>query len=494
MNVTLGSRISFAIIGAFAFGVVGCSIVPDKTIPVQIGAQHFNHEAGDASGQAVTLDWVQLFHDAELTRLVSVATQMNFDLRIAQARVDRAHALFLASEAYQVPTVQIAPTLSRDRVSQTVVDPLSKQMQTTWSMPVEVSYDLDLWGRLQGQSNATRLDAVATEADASSLRLKIATDVAITYLTLRYLKLDENELNQAIVLRQTELDLMKQRLRAGTVGDLDVLRAATELSTAQADLADSIREAEDTVDALAVLTGVAAPDIRVSLMSGEVTLPSIPAGIPSEVLAHRPDIYAAERRVEAASIEIGVAKTSYLPSLALTADGGFASRDIATFLDRNSSIWGLAITSALVLFDGGKRAAYVKAAQAGYQIADANYRGVALVALRQVQDALNDVAAQQSRSDSYSKAALTSVQTAELSRRRYEHGFVSYFEVVDADRSALAIQRSLIRSQQAQAVGIVTLIGALGGGWGPGEVFSKRADRDDVGLPDGSPAGSAPAR
>jgi multidrug efflux system outer membrane protein len=494
MNAISGSRMRIALIGAFTFCVSGCSIVSDKTIPFEASSQHFNHEVPEGNGRPVTVDWAQLFDDPELLRLVKMATQMNFDLKAAQARVDQAHALFLASQAYKVPSVQIAPSVSRDRVSQTVDDPLSRQVLRTWSVPLEASYDLDLWGRLQGQANATRLDAVAIEADASSLRLKIATDVAITYLTLRYLKLDENELHRAIELRQTELDLMRQRRRAGAVGDLDVLRAQTELSTAQADLADSIREAEDTVDALAVLTGVAAPDMRVSLMSGEVTLPAVPAGIPSNVLEQRPDIYAAERRVEAASIEIGVAKTSYLPSLTLTANGGFASSDVATFLDRNSSIWGLAVTAALVLEDGGKRAAYVKSAEAGHDVADANYRGVALTALRQVQDALNDIAAQQARSDAYEKAASTSAQTAELSRRRYEHGFVTYFEVVDADRSALAIQRSLIRSRQAQAVGIVTLIGALGGGWRPGEVLSKRADRDDVGLPDGSPAGSAAAR
>jgi multidrug efflux system outer membrane protein len=162
---------------------------------------------------------------------------------------------------------------------------------------------------------------------------------------------------------------------------------------------------------------------------------------------------------------IGIARTAYLPSLTLTADGGFASRDLGTFLDRNSSVWSLAVGLGLTIFDGGRRDALVRSATAGYDGTRALYEKSVLEAIREVQDSLNDIEASRARVTKYVEASRTSEATASLSRSRYRHGYISYFEVVDSDRNALNAQRTLIHSQQALAVSTVSLVKALGGGW-----------------------------
>ncbi|MFM0220718.1 efflux transporter outer membrane subunit [Paraburkholderia dipogonis] len=447
--------------------LTACSVTPRSSTPLALSDAPFRHAASTHVPAISDGAWPALFADPLLGSLIDAALANNYEIASANARIAQARALVMASDAYQVPTVGIRPSLSRNRVSGTVDDALPKRMLRTWALPVDATYEVDLWGRLKGQADVAREDALAVQADAAAVRLRVATEVASDYLTLRFVEQDSAELRQTIELRQAALQLVQRRVKAGAASDLDALRAATELNTANADLAESERERDNLVDALAVLTGRSVTDLTIGAGLAPVELPDIPVGLPSALLEQRPDIYAAQRRLDAASLQIGIARTAYLPTLTLTADGGFASRDLSSFLDRNSSVWGLAISAALTLIDGGRRRAEIESAQAGYMIADANSKALMLDALRQVQDALNDVAAQRLRIAAYEKAASTSSQAARLSRSRYEHGYVDYFEVVDSDREALSIQRELIHSRQAQAVAIVTLVRAIGGGWTP---------------------------
>ncbi|UKV74041.1 TolC family protein [Burkholderia vietnamiensis] len=191
-------------------------------------------------------------------------------------------------------------------------------------------------------------------------------------------------------------------------------------------------------------------------------------------------MFAAARRVDAASLEVGIARTAWLPTLTLTADGGFATRDLRTFIDRNSSLWSLGANVALTLFDGGKRDAAVAAARAGVEVADANYRATAIGALRDVQDALNDIAAQRERIARYGDAVRATDAAARLSLSRYAHGYVGYLEVIDADRDALNARRQLIHSRQALAIATVSLVRALGGGWTAPAGAGRQAAHDAV--------------
>ncbi|MDR6498551.1 multidrug efflux system outer membrane protein [Burkholderia ambifaria] len=458
-----------------------CTIAPQPLAPVAVGTDRFRHADGPDEPAPSLVEWPASFGAPPLVALVDAALADNHDIRAAAARVDQAQALLGVREAALAPTVGVDPSFSRSRVSGTVDNALPKRTMHNWSVPFNASYEVDLWGRLRGDAEIGRQNVLQADADRAAVRLRVATDVASDYLTLHFVEQDLATLARAIELRRTALDVIAARVRAGAASDLDALRAAADLDTARADLADSRRLRENLVDALAVLTGVSPSAFSVAPTASAMRVPEVPPGLPSALLAQRPDVYAAARRVDAASLEIGVARTAWLPTLTLTAQGGFASRDLGTFLDRNSSLWGLGASVAETVFDGGKREAAVAAAKAGAELADANYRATALGALREVQDALNDIAAQKERIVRYDSAARATEAAARLSLSRYGHGYVSYLEVIDADRDALNARRQLIHSRQALAIATVNLVRALGGGWTPPAArpadVANRADR-----------------
>ncbi|KVD08301.1 RND transporter [Burkholderia ubonensis] len=447
--------------------LAACTIAPQPLAPIAVERDSFRHADTSAASGSSLAGWPASFGDPQLATLVDAALAHNADLHAAAARVDQAQALLGVREAALAPTVGVSPSFSRSRVSGTVDNALPKRTMHNWSVPVSASYEVDLWGRLRGDADIGAQNLLQAAADRDAMRVRVATEVASDYLTLHYVDEDLAALDRAIGLRRTALDVIAARVRAGAASDLDALRAAADLDTARAELADSRRLRENLVDALAVLTGVSPTAFDVGPTAAALRVPNVPPGLPSALLARRPDVFAAARRADAASLELGVARTAWLPTLTLTAQGGFASRDLGSFLDRNSSLWGLGASVAQTLLDGGKRRAAVDAARAGTDIAAANYRATALDALREVQVALNDIAAQKERIARYDSAARATDAAARLSLSRYGHGYVSYLEVIDADRDALNARRQLIHSRQALTTATVGLVRALGGGWAP---------------------------
>ncbi|KVU43851.1 RND transporter [Burkholderia ubonensis] len=447
--------------------LAACTIAPQPLAPIAVERDSFRHADTSAASGSSLAGWPASFGDPQLATLVDAALAHNADLHAAAARVDQAQALLGVREAALAPTVGVSPSFSRSRVSGTVDNALPKRTMHNWSVPVSASYEVDLWGRLRGDADIGAQNLLQAAADRDAMRVRVATEVASDYLTLHYVDEDLAALDRAIGLRRTALDVIAARVRAGAASDLDALRAAADLDTARAELADSRRLRENLVDALAVLTGVSPTAFDVGPTAAALRVPNVPPGLPSALLARRPDVFAAARRADAASLELGVARTAWLPTLTLTAQGGFASRDLGSFLDHNSSLWGLGASVAQTLLDGGKRRAAVDAARAGTDIAAANYRATALDALRDVQDALNDIAAQKERIARYESAARATDAATRLSLSRYGHGYVSYLEVIDADRDALNARRQLIHSRQALATATVGLVRALGGGWTP---------------------------
>ncbi|KVR16617.1 RND transporter [Burkholderia ubonensis] len=447
--------------------LAACTIAPQPLAPIAVERDSFRHADTSAASGSSLAGWPASFGDPQLATLVDAALAHNADLHAAAARVDQAQALLGVREAALAPTVGVSPSFSRSRVSGTVDNALPKRTMHNWSVPVSASYEVDLWGRLRGDADIGAQNLLQAAADRDAMRVRVATEVASDYLTLHYVDEDLAALDRAIGLRRTALDVIAARVRAGAASDLDALRAAADLDTARTELADSRRLRENLVDALAVLTGVSPTAFDVGPTAAALRVPNVPPGLPSALLARRPDVFAAARHADAASLELGVARTAWLPTLTLTAQGGFASRDLGSFLDRNSSLWGLGASVAQTLLDGGKRRAAVDAARAGTDIAAANYRATALDALRDVQDALNDIAAQKERIARYESAARATDAATRLSLSRYGHGYVSYLEVIDADRDALNARRQLIHSRQALATATVGLVRALGGGWTP---------------------------
>ncbi len=272
-------------------------------------------------------------------------------------------------------------------------------------------------------------------------------------------------LERTLGLRREALQLAERRAHAGSVGDLDVVRARADLALTEADLQDSRRRRELAEHALAVLQDRNAISFELPAQPLQNAIPAIPAGLPADLLRRRPDVAQNERALKAANERIGIAEAAFFPSIRLTAFAGVASNDLSNLLDKPSEIWSIGPSIGLPLFDGGRNRGNLEAAQARYRQAAAQYRLSVLGAFRETQDGLSDVAYLRERSESLHAAVVASVQAAKISRSRYDRGLVGYFEVVESERSALVTQRAEIQNDQQRLVAAVSLIKALGGGW-----------------------------
>ncbi len=420
--------------------------------------------------------WWNLFGDDELDRHVTATLAANQDLAVALARFDQSRALLGVARADEFPDVSFAPAYSRGRTSATVANRFPYLETTVWQAPVEVAYEVDLWGRVQRSVEAAGAD-VQGDADAvAAVRLSLAASTVSTYLSLRSSDREIDILSRTVGLREDELSLADRRARAGVVGDLDVLRARAELSQTRADLADAHRRRDNLEHALAVLEARNAADFIVAPVAWTPHVPEVPAGLPSTLLERRPDVASDERALAAASARIGVAKAAFFPSVSLTATGGLASGRLGDLTNSDSQIWSIGPLVHLPIFEGGRNRSRLEAAEAVYRGAEAKWRQTGITAFREVQDALADTTWLRERGVALDATVDASTAAAKLSRSRYDRGLAGYFEVVDSERQALGSQRAVIENDQQRLLAAVSLIKALGGGWKEGDAVPRQPD------------------
>ena len=409
--------------------------------------------------------WWRLFGDAELDRHIEAVLQANPNLTLALARFDESRALLGVTRADELPSVAFDPLAARARTSGTVSNRLPALDTTLYRVPFDVAYEIDLWGRVRHSVAAAQAQLQGSADAIAAVRLALSADAASTYFSIRSSDREIDVLERTLGLRRDALQLAERRAHAGTVGDLDVVRARADLAQTEADLIDSRRRRELAQHALAVLEDRNAISFELSARAFDTAIPEIPAGLPADLLRRRPDVAQNERALKAANERIGIAEAAFFPSIRLTASAGVASNDLSNVLDKPSEIWSIGPSLVLPVFDGGRNRGNLEAAQARYRQAEALYRSSVLGAFRETQDGLSDVAYLRERGHSLAAAAVASTQAAKISRSRYDRGLVGYFEVVESERIALATQRAEIQNDQQRLVAAVSLIKALGGGW-----------------------------
>jgi multidrug efflux system outer membrane protein len=421
--------------------------------------------------------WWSLFADPALDQLESRALAANQDLRAAAARVEQAAAAAgLARSAYW-PQLALDPSATRERTSATVDNPLPVSPATTYRAPLVASWELDLFGRVRRLNESARAEADASAATFESVRLALTAEVAENYFSLRAADRELALLRDAVALRRRALDLVSARLKSGAATELDTARAETELAGAEAEAAALARRRATLQDALAVLVGEPASSfaiVAVADAAGASKTPSagrtrvpptIPAGLPSALLERRPDIAAAERSLAAANARIGVAKAAFFPAISLTGGAGYASGDIDRLFHADSRIWSIGPSLYLPIFQGGRNRANLDRSRAAFEEGVAVFRQRVLVAFREVQDALTATLWLADQSAAQKRAVASAQRAATLALTRYDAGFVSYLEVIDAQRTALATERADTRLGAQRLNTSVALIKALGGGW-----------------------------
>jgi multidrug efflux system outer membrane protein len=453
-----------------ALVLAGCAAPPIDTsqfpvVPAEFkeaGTQWIASKPAEAQARG---EWWKAFNDPVLDDLVARADRANTSIQVAAARLAQARALVKSADAERMPQVGIGASAIRGDGISTVNAPAGNP-RNVFSLAANVSYEADVFGRLAQASHAANLDARAREALLQSARLVAQADVAQNYLALRAVDTERSLVRRTLAAYRGTLDLTERRFRAGDVAELDVARAKTEVAATESEALALDRRRAELEHAIAVLVGEAATSFSVADVEWTTALPVIPPGVPSIVLARRPDVSAAEEAMLAAQARVGVAKMAWLPGISLTGAAGQASSDLSDLFKWSSRAWIVGALFSLPVFDGGKREAGIVYASGEMDAAVARYREQVLVAFRDVEDQLSALRLLAQQADAQDRAVQSAARATALSDSRYRNGLVSQLDLLDAQRSELRNRRSALQVKSAQYQATVGLVRALGGDWG----------------------------
>lgn len=464
---------------AIAVALGGCSLAPAYKPPVTPQAQAYR-EVGpwvtaQPSDQLPRDNWWQLYGDPDLDQLQTKLLANNATLAAALAHYTQAQAFSAEASSELFPQIGAGANGTRQRQSRTTAtrDAAAGDVYDNYSVGVQGSYEVDLWGSVRNTVTEGRDNALAAKADLASAQLSLQAELVDSYMQLRSLDQQIALLQQTIQAYEKALKLTQTLHAGGIVSGLDVSRAQTQLSDARSQWSQSVAQRVLMQDTIAVLVGENASSFSLPEQTAAIALPVVPVGVPSTLLQRRPDIAAAERRVAADNAGIGVARAAWFPSLTLAAQGGFQSGKWANLITAPNRFWSLGPELALDVFDGGYRKATIEAAKAKTDEAGATYRGVVLDAFRQVQDNLALLDNLGTASTNQKDASDAAQHALDLSMTQYKHGAVSYLDVVQAQTVALQEQRGLLQLDTQRLRASVQLIRALGGGWSADQLARK---------------------
>ncbi len=410
------------------------------------------------------LKWWELFHNEELTRLIEAALINNKEMAIAMARIEEARATLGFVRADQFPNLDGTAGATRGNLIPGAGLPGS--INETFVLAANLSFELDLWGKLRRSTEAARAELLATVEARNVVTITLISDVASVYLLL--LDLDERVsiAHRTVKTRQDSLDIIQARFDHGTVPLIDVNQAQIELADAAAQLAALKREGQRAENLLGVLLGQnPGPIIRTRGNEDTLFPPEIPAGLPSELLERRPDVRQASQQLAAQTARIGVAEALRFPSLSLTGTFGLASTDLNNFFSGDNQAWGLSANLLGPIFDAGRNKSRVEAERARTVQLLNNYELVVLRAFQEVEDSLIDISTYRDEAHARDRQVVAARSASKLSLARYNGGVTSYLEVLESDRSLFRAELLSSSTSRQQLVAIISLYKALGGGW-----------------------------
>ena len=462
MNIRIPTLMLTAVLGARA-SVGPAYQRPELQLP---GA--FPGATATDSAIEIRADWWTLYGDPTLDTLIRSALERNADIRIAVARIEETDANLREADAAFLPEITLGSSGSRSRVSQQNATPIPggvSPIRNSVRLAASTSFELDFWGRLRRGVEAVRATALASRYSRDTVALTLTGLVAQSYFSLRSLDAQTIILRETLKTRDESLSLARRRAEAGVASDLELNQAESSRADAAIQLADILRQRALIEHQLAILAGsldltVAGGDIRTLPLP-----PAPPVGLPSSLLARRPDIAQAEAALMAANAQIGVARAELFPLVSLTGTYGSESRALASLLTTGAGIWSIGFAMTLPIFDAGRRAARVDAAEARERQVLFGYQKAVETGFREVADALTNVASSRGTEADYTARANAARNALRLATRRYEAGYSSFLEVLDAQRTSNEAELAVIRNRLATLSASVDLMKALGGGW-----------------------------
>ena len=451
--------------------LASCSVGPKYSKPTVPSTPLFTEPppAGWKNAQPADSElkgnWWELFGDAQLNALEQQVAPANQSLKIADANFRQARAQIQIARSALYPTVGTAPSITHNRTSTNSPSGVPGRQFGLFVLPVDVSWDIDFWGRIRHSISSATEQYQASAADLENVKLQLQTELAADYFEARSLDAQKRILDDTVVAYQRALDLTRNRYNGGVASRVEVAQAQTQLNQTEAQAMDVNAARAQFQHAIAVLIGKTPESFTLSPMPLQGPPPVIPAGLPSELLQRRPDIAIAERQVAIANEQIGIAQSAFFPDLVLTATGGFSAGSMVNWFTWPSRFWSVGPTLAETIFDAGRRRAQVQITQAAYEATAANYRQTSLVALQEVEDNLSSLRILEEEAAKQHEATAAAEDSLQLSLNRYKGGLVTYLEVITAQSIALTNERTEVDLLRRRMAASVQLIKALGGGW-----------------------------
>lgn len=474
MNAGSGKLVPKFLGGTLLAGVMlmgGCAVGPrysrpSAPVPTDYKETPQNWKPAQPADQTLRGKWWEIYQDPQLNTLEEKINISNQSLKAAQAQFEQARATVRYNRADYYPTITAGVAASRERFSQNRPLALSTVRTTNdLVIPVDMSYEPDVWGRVRRTVEAARASAQASLADLESVSLSVHAELAVDYFSARELDAEAKLLDDTVASYVKQLELTENRYKGGVASQVDVAQAQTQLETARAQAIDVREQRTQFEHAIAVLIGEPASTFSLPVVPLNASPPVIPPGLPSELLERRPDVAANERLMAAANAQIGVAKAAYFPLFNLFPSAGFESTTIVNWLSSPSAFALVGASAVVTAFDAGRRQAASDQARAAYDQTVANYRQDVLTAYQEVEDNLAALRLLEDESNTQAAAVAAAEHSLALSNNRYRGGVTSYLEVITAQFTALGDERTAVQLSGRRMVDSVLLIKALGGGW-----------------------------
>ena len=483
IRMRIGRLAGLALAAGACLALVGCQVGPQYALPSAPTAPEFkeplpeNFKSEDGwkpaqpSDARLKGDWWTLFNDTQLNTLEAQIDPANQTLKEADANFRAARATVRFNRASEAPTIGVAPSVGavRDSDHQPYLNIAgANNGEGDFTLPFDLNYEIDLWGRVRRTVTQAREQAQASAADLETSRLSLHAELAFDYFDLRSADAQSKLLRDTVKAFQSALQLTEDRYNGGASPLSDVTQARTQLQVAQVQATDVDIQRASYEHAIAVLVGKApggftlAPD---PITVDAPTIPAIPGMLPSQLLERRPDIASYERSMAAANEQIGIAQAAYYPTLSLSSVAGFAGTSALNWFSWPSSFFAVGPTMSQTLFDHGRRRATSEIAMAQYDGTVAAYRQTTLTAFQQVEDNLNALHNLEIEARQQHDATDSAQQSLDLFNTRYEDGVDTYLQVITWQTALLQNQRNDIEIMQRRFEASVLLVKALGGGW-----------------------------
>jgi multidrug efflux system outer membrane protein len=444
--------------------LAGCAVGPDYKRPAVDAPQAFRFQAGEAHEVANTAWWEQ-FHDPVLNDLIGVALRENKDVKIAAARIEQYLGLYESTRSLLLPQIGAGVGGTRAGLPRSIIGQSPETVLNQYEAAVSANWEIDLFGKRRRQTETSHALVLASVEGRRATVLTLVSAVAISYVTLRELERQLQIARDTVASRKASFLLFKDKFEGGTVSELELAQTQSDYEAALVQIPRLESLVGQQEDALSILLGRNPGPIPPGQPLQALNIPAVPAGLPSELIERRPDLRQAEQQLIAANAQIGAARAQYFPTISLTGLFGYISPQFSRLFSGPAKGWSYGLNASVPIFTGGGIAGQVHQAEAAQQEALLSYQKAIQVAFQEVSDALLAQAKAREELAYQERQVATLGKYLELARLRYDEGYTSYIEVLDAERNLFNAQITYAQTQALIYVSLVSLYKAMGGGW-----------------------------